>query len=32
MPDVDVWDIIDHDGSTCYSNLSGTVGTKQLTF
>ena len=30
MPDVDLWDIIEQDGNTCYSNLSGKSGAKQL--
>lgn len=28
MPDIDLWDIIEHDGNTCYS--SGKSGAKQL--
>jgi hypothetical protein len=26
MPDADVWDTIEQNGSTCYANLSGTLG------
>lgn len=30
MPDVDLWDIIEQDGNTCYSNLRGKSWAKEF--